>query len=129
LTVATFEAKYVRRNKAEWPEREHIYQTLTTAAACGSPLAVLVYPEQFEPVWWQVEGFNGSPSYLAAIGLGLYSYRRGIGDETRGSRLLGLLAARTVLSPAAPLASIPAPLEPLVRGPRAAESTRTYSPD
>jgi hypothetical protein len=125
-TAATFEAKYVRRGTGEWPEREHVYQTLTTAAVCGSPLAVLVYPEQFDTVWWQVKGFKGSPSHLAAIGLGLYSYRRGTGDETRGSRLLDLLAARPAFAPTASVDSLPTPLEPMVGEQRAAEPSRTY---
>lgn len=95
-TIATFEAKYSRRALgSEWPLREHVFQALTTAAACHSPLAVLVFPEDFEPCWWDVQGFNGFPSHLAAIGLGLFSYRRGEGDRVRGERVVKLLAGRT----------------------------------
>jgi hypothetical protein len=89
--VATLEAKYARFNVADGPPREHVFQALSTAAACDSPLAVLVYPERFEPAWWEVQGFHGKPAYLAVIGLGLFSYRRGVGDVSRGQRLLNLL--------------------------------------
>ncbi len=89
--VATFEAKYARRVAGEWPPREHYFQALSTAAACGSDLAVLTYPESFEPVWWEVHGFQEKPAHLAAIGLGLFSYRRGSGDSDRGARILDLL--------------------------------------
>ncbi|WP_195210393.1 5-methylcytosine restriction system specificity protein McrC [Actinomarinicola tropica] len=98
-TIATFEAKYSPRVAgSEWPSREHVFQALTTAAACHSPLAVLVFPEDFEPCWWDVQGFAGFPSQLTAIGLGLFSYRRGAGDRTRGERIVSLLAGRTAAS-------------------------------
>lgn len=91
-SVATFEAKYARGTGAD-PKREHVFQALATAAACGSPLAVLVYPERFEPVSWSVDGFGGTPARLAAIGLDMFGYRRGAGDRDRGRRLLELVAA------------------------------------
>jgi hypothetical protein len=91
-TVATFEAKYKRRSGANaWPSREDLYQALATAAASNSPLAVLVYPESFPPAWWTVKNMHGRPGRLAAIGLGLFSYRAGAGDEERGQSLLRLL--------------------------------------
>ncbi len=90
--VASFEAKYARRWAARWPAREHYFQALSTAAAIGSPLAILVYPESFEPVWWRVTGFDDAPKHLAAIGLGLFSYRRGTGDRERGRRIVDVLA-------------------------------------
>lgn len=90
-TVATFEAKYARGLGLD-PPREHVFQALATAAACGSPLAVLVYPDEFGPVRWNVCGFNGQPARLAAIGLHLFGYRRGAGDRVRGQRLYELLA-------------------------------------
>lgn len=91
-TIATFEAKYKRRAGADaWPPRNDVFQALATAAACGSPLSVLVYPESFPPAWWTVEGFSNRPLHLAAIGLGLFSYRIGLGDEERGRALLDLL--------------------------------------
>ena len=90
--LATLEAKYARISVADGPPREHVFQALSTAAACDSRLAILVYPDQFEPVWWDVKGFNGRPGHLTAIGLGLFTYRRGIGDKERGERLLDLLS-------------------------------------
>jgi hypothetical protein len=92
-TVATFEAKYSTRGAA-WPVNEHIFQALTTAAAYRSPLAILVYPERFPPVWWDLVEFHGTPMNLAAIGLGLFSYQRGAGDRERGQILLEMLRGR-----------------------------------
>lgn len=95
-TIATFEAKYSPGPlPGAWPPRAHIFQALSTAAACGSPLAVLVYPRSFDPIWWDVAGFGGRPSHLAAIGLGLFSYRRGIGDVATGQTIEALLAGRS----------------------------------
>ena len=94
-TIATFEAKYSPGPLASrWPPRSHIFQALSTAAACDSPLAVLVYPRSFEPIWWDVAGFGGQPSHLAAIGVGLFSYRRGAGDIAAGQALSKVLAGR-----------------------------------
>lgn len=89
--LATFEAKYARSDSDSWPPREHYFQALATAAACGSEVAVLVYPDTFDPVWWITKGFHGEPAHLAAIGLGLFNYRRGAGDIVRGEALLNLL--------------------------------------
>ncbi len=94
-TIATFEAKYSPVATAgSWPREDHVFQALATAAACDSPLAVLVYPEAFKPVWWNVQGFKGRPQQLAAVGLGLFSYRRGEGDRTRGEMIQTLLNGR-----------------------------------
>jgi hypothetical protein len=98
-TVATFEAKYSRGDGTK-PPRAHVFQALATAAACRSPLAVLVYPDEFEAVSWETSGFDGRPGRLVSIGLGLFGYRRGEGDRKRGQRLLGLVepaAAGTVI--------------------------------
>lgn len=92
-TIATFEAKYSARG-SRWPVDDHVFQALTTAAACRSPLSVLVYPETFDPVWWDVEGFSGTPKHLVTVGLGLFSYRRGQGDRDRSQLLLELLKGR-----------------------------------
>jgi hypothetical protein len=54
-TLATFEAKYSPKDYSDWPRRSHVFQALATAAACDSPLAVLIYPERFEPIWWVVD--------------------------------------------------------------------------
>jgi 5-methylcytosine-specific restriction endonuclease McrBC regulatory subunit McrC len=69
-TVATFEAKYKKRQSSNWPAREDIYQALVAAAAAQSPLSVLVYPEAFDPVRWNVSGLRGWPVELVAVGLG-----------------------------------------------------------
>ena len=100
-TRATFDAKYKRRETSAWPSREDIYQALCTAAAFHSPLAVLVYPEQFDAIWWDVPGMHGYPSKMAAVGIGLYSYRSGVGEKERSHTLLNLLVKAGV---------VPAPL-------------------
>lgn len=101
-TVATFEAKYTRGLGLE-PDRTHVFQALSTAAACGSPLTVLVYPDEFAPVWWQTRGFNERPKHLVAIGLHLFGYGRGAGDRSRGRQLYDLLGGPAVGSDAGPL--------------------------
>lgn len=94
-TVATFEAKYSRGPASDsWPPRDHVFQSLATAAARHSPLAVLVYPGTFDPVWWDVDGFNGHPAHLAAVGLRMFSYRRGVGESSRADDIVQLLAGR-----------------------------------
>jgi len=91
-TIATFEAKYQRRiDEERWPYRDDVFQALATAAACGSRIAVLVYPETFPAAWWRVEGFDDRPAFLAAIGLGLFSYRGRENDGAVGKRVLDLL--------------------------------------
>jgi hypothetical protein len=91
-TVATFEAKYTRREAgSSWPAESHRYQALAAAAVCKSPLAVLIYPDDLPAGAWAVEGFNGHPRWLAAIGLSLYSYASGLGDEERGRQILALV--------------------------------------
>jgi hypothetical protein len=106
-TVATFEAKYSARGQ-RWPNDDHVFQALSTAAACGSPLAALVYPESFPFVWWDVIGFGGHPKELVAVGLGLFSYRRGVGDRERGDLLLKLLSGRPPIGVERPIATLSA---------------------
>jgi hypothetical protein len=103
-TLATFEAKYSPRFSSEWPPRAHVFQALSTAAACGSSLAVLVYPEGFDAASWSVSGFNGKPKTLAAVGLDLFGYASGAGDVERGNRILDLLAGPPSASGALALA-------------------------
>lgn len=83
--VASFEAKYTTPT----PERirDHAFQALTTAAALKSPVAVLVYPDDFEAVSWSLTGFTTHPSRLVAVGLDMYRYQTGSGDESRAERL------------------------------------------
>lgn len=88
--IANFEAKYSRAD-SDAQLRSHIFQAMTAAAALRSPLAVLVYPEASTPVTWTVEGFNGEPLKLAAVGLDMFGYRRGRGDKLRGEMLLELV--------------------------------------
>jgi len=85
--LATFEAKYSHFDGTV-PSREHIYQSLTTAAACGAPIAVLVYPAGFEPQVWEVQGLNGRPLRLAAVGLNLFKWLAPQGVYERAVRLL-----------------------------------------
>lgn len=91
--VANFEAKYSVPTYQS--SRQHIFQIMTTAAALQSPLAVLVYPEMSPPVTWKVQGFDGKPLIIAAVGLDMYTYRRGAGDRDRGIQLHNLLQSTT----------------------------------
>ncbi|WP_084924715.1 5-methylcytosine restriction system specificity protein McrC [Prescottella equi] len=85
--VASFEAKYTGE-----PDRGHVYQTLATAAALNSPLAVLVYPWPEPPRRFDVQGFHGHPGALVSIGIDLFSYRRGDSDRELASTIQSLLA-------------------------------------
>lgn len=89
-TVATFEAKYSPKG-GEWPKRDHVFQAIAAARACNSPLAVLVYPEMFEPQWAEVHAKGDYPYHLVAIGLGLFSYRKGARDRECAIRIKNLL--------------------------------------
>lgn len=91
--VATFEAKYSVFN-GRAPVREHIFQSLSTAAACGSPVAVLVYPGDFEPLNWRVSGFNGQPKHLLAIGLDMFTW---LTPDQKDARAEALISALTSL--------------------------------
>jgi hypothetical protein len=88
--VATFEAKYSAYS-GSIPQREHIYQALTTAAACGATTAILVYPEIFDPQLWNVTGFSGQPMVLASVGLGLYKWLPPNEADARAEMLLALV--------------------------------------
>lgn len=90
-TVASFEAKYTLPT----PEgiRDHGFQALTTAAALRSPVAVLVYPTDFEAVRWELTGFTTHPAHLVAVGLDMYNYRSGHGDDSRAERLYRAIAS------------------------------------
>jgi hypothetical protein len=88
--AATFECKYTV--PGETPKESHVHQALTTAAAVGSPLSVLVYPGSQPPRWFDVCGFNGTPQQLVTIGMDLFSYRRGIGDVARADKIAAVLA-------------------------------------
>ena len=90
--VATFEAKYARSDSDRWPPREHYFQALATAAACGSDLAVLVYPDSFDPFWWTTTSFNGHAGPPGRrLASSLFSYRRGPGTSNGDKHCLDLL--------------------------------------
>ena len=101
--VATFEAKY---SMPKGPEstRSHVFQAMTTAAALGSPLSVIVYPERSDAVVWAAQGFDGKPVRVVAVGIDMYGYRRGRGDAERGRLVLDIL--REHVPAVAPLASL-----------------------
>lgn len=102
--VAAFEAKYSAYD-GKSPARDHTYQALATAAACGAPLAMLVYPEEFAPQVWDVKGSFGAPLRLVALGLGLYKWRRPAEfDQWAGGLLSALDAASNTSAAAAALA-------------------------
>jgi len=90
--LASIDAKYKKRKfDSTWPSREDIYQVITAAATVGAPVAILAYPESFKAKVWDVAGFRGNPVKLVAIGLGLFSFTPGSGDESRGREILGIL--------------------------------------
>ena len=85
VAFASFEAKYVRfRGK---PEREHVFQAISTAAALGAPVAVLVYPEEFGIHRYVLPSLV-SPSRIFAIGLDLFGYRPSDSQNGVGRQVL-----------------------------------------
>jgi hypothetical protein len=88
--LATFEAKYSRFD-GRVPSREHTYQCLSTAAACGASTAVLVYPDNFLPMSWNVSGFQGHPSRLIAIGLDMFRWPPPSQPESRAGQVMAAL--------------------------------------
>lgn len=93
LPFATFEAKYTSPTSEKI--RTHSFQALTTAAAVGAPISVLVYPTSFKPIAWDIHGFHERPAKLVAVGLDLFGYRSGSGDTARAEVLLDIV--RSVL--------------------------------
>jgi McrBC 5-methylcytosine restriction system component len=91
--VATFEAKYSVPTKNSI--RSNLFQAMSTAAAVGSQLAILIYPERSSPIVWETVGFHGRPRTVVAIGLDMYGYRYGLGDTERGEALFALVQAHT----------------------------------
>lgn len=82
MVAASFEAKYTRPGSV--PHRSHTFQALATAAALSSPLAILVYPGEQPLQIFDVQGItNGAPKKLATLGLSMFSYSRGGGDNLR----------------------------------------------
>jgi len=64
---------------------------MATAAAVGSPLSVLVYPEPSAPVVWSAPGFDGKPQNVIAVGLDMFGYKRGRGEVERGALVLEIV--------------------------------------
>ncbi|MEZ0362858.1 hypothetical protein ACAG26_04030 [Mycobacterium sp. pUA109] len=89
LPAISFEAKYTASTSL--PERAHMFQALTTAAALGTSLAVLVYPGDEPPRIYDVRGFMGAPRHLATIGLSMFTYSRPGGDIDRAGQIAALL--------------------------------------
>ncbi|MEW1735254.1 hypothetical protein AB0346_04815 [Nocardia beijingensis] len=87
--AATFECKYTPFSKT--PKERHVHQALTAAAALGSPLAVLIYPEDVAPIRYTVHSFNGKPIDLFVIGMSMYSYKRGQGDSQRANLVRNIM--------------------------------------
>lgn len=103
--LASFEAKYSSYD-GKSPKRDHVYQAVATAAACDAPIAVLVYPDTFEPQVWDVSGFSGRPAILVAVGLGLFQWHSSRDSEARAEQLLSYLDGLSAQAPAAPLAVV-----------------------
>ncbi|PPT73601.1 hypothetical protein XaplCFBP3122_19815 [Xanthomonas arboricola pv. populi] len=88
--LAAFEAKYVAFDQRV-PERGHIYQALSTAAACQAPVSVLIYPAAFPHQVWDTCGFGDTPRKLVAVGLDLFKYRSPVQAESQAIELLTFL--------------------------------------
>lgn len=89
--VASFECKYTVPGNL--PDEDHVHQTLTTASAVSSPIAVLIYPGDQAAIHYDVSGFNGTPQRLITVGLSLFSYRRSDGDQQRASMIAEVIQA------------------------------------
>lgn len=87
--VATFEAKY--SIPEEYPARDHVFQTLATAAALRAPLAVLVYPTANREESYEVTNFGGFPQRLVTLGLSMFSYRYGVSERFHAERILNIV--------------------------------------
>ena len=88
---AVFDAKYRNYVERDGPKRTEIYQVITAARATGARIAVLAYPGNSSPAWWDVGPEAGNPVRLATIGLAMFSYRPG-GEGERGGQLLELVS-------------------------------------
>jgi hypothetical protein len=87
--VASFEAKYSSPTTERL--RVHGFQAMTTASALGARLAVLVYPQNFQPRVWLNVGATTPPIVVAAVGVDMYAYRWGTGEQVQGARLWDLV--------------------------------------
>ena len=89
--VASFEAKYTAFN-GTMPDRDHIYQTVATAAALRAPISVLVYPRALEPRAWSINLPDGGPTHLLTLGLDMFRWPP-MSSQARGKMLLDALDA------------------------------------
>jgi hypothetical protein len=85
--LASFEAKYSVFDGTS-PPREHVYQAIATAAACGAPVAVLCYPGKFAPLTWDVSGFQQAPKCLVAFGLDMFRWLPPARQHERAAALI-----------------------------------------
>lgn len=93
--LANFEAKYRDFAVTGRPLPEECYQAITAARAVCSPVAILVYPGRVTPRSWKVLQSGPHPARLAVVGLDMFSYRRGSGDNQRANLLMSLLEVET----------------------------------
>lgn len=87
--AASFECKYTVPGSL--PNESHVHQTLATASAVGSPIAVLIYPGDQAAIYYDVSGFDGRPQQLITTGFSLFRYRRSDGDQKRASLIADIL--------------------------------------
>jgi hypothetical protein len=90
--AASFECKYTMPGPV--PDEGHVHQTLTTAAAIGSPIAVIVYPGNQPTVHYDISGFDGTPRRLCTLGLSLFGYRRVDGNQHRAAAIIDAISGR-----------------------------------
>ena len=93
--IANFEAKYRDYSRTGSPLRGESYQAITAGRALRTELAVLVYPNAMEAQVFGVEVSGHPPEKLAAIGLDLFSYRKGAGERERAAKVSSLLENAT----------------------------------
>jgi hypothetical protein len=93
VIAATFEAKYTVPGPT--PAEGHVHQALAAAAALSSPISILVYPGDQTPKRYAVIGFHGTPVELVTVGLRLFAYQRGVGDEERAHLIREALTERS----------------------------------
>jgi hypothetical protein len=86
--IACFEAKYAYFD-GTIPDRAHIYQAVTTAAACRAPISVLVYPGRGAPRAWALNLPDGSPTHLLVLNLEMFKWPR----QQGGAEVLNALSA------------------------------------
>lgn len=100
--IVNFEAKYRDYGSTGSPLRNESYQAITAGRALDTSIAVLVYPNPLPGTWFAIRAAGHSPEHLAVIGLDLFGYRKGVGEEKLADQLLSLLEnipGTAILSP------------------------------